>query len=426
MTPPPHPETDARRWRIRIVFTLWATYATYYFGRVNLSIAVPELERLPGMDKVTVGWTMTALFIAYGVGQLVHGLLIDRYGARGIATAGMLVSAACNACFALVATPALFIAAWAVNGFAQATGAPARIKTLGAWVPTHARGRSMAILGTDYMVGNALTWLVCGALIEAYDWRAVFLVPAGVLVLSAMHFAWRVRNEPADVGLPDPDTGERNVVRAPPRFAHFTRKSLFSWKVWIVACAYFGVDLFRYGFLGWSFSYLVEGGASVGVSQDVFKIVMMPAAGALGVLASGWLSDRMSGRRVPIVCTMLVIAAALAAILRFVPRGTSEPGDVVATFVLLGGIGFFLYGPHLIMGATLAIDLGGRDASASASGVIDAMGYAGAAVAGVGTAYAHRAWGWDGAFVLWISAAVGAALLMALLWRMRPEPNEPS
>ena len=53
--------------------------------------------------------------------------------------------------------------------------------------------------------------------------------------------------------------------------------------------------------------------------------------------------------------------------------------------------------------------------------MIDGLGYMGAAVAGVGTAWAKNRWGWDGAFALWIGAAVLAALLMLLLWNTRAE-----
>jgi sugar phosphate permease len=71
------------------------------------------------------------------------------------------------------------------------------------------------------------------------------------------------------------------------------------------------------------------------------------------------------------------------------------------------------------MGATIAMDLGSRKASATASGVIDWLGYMGAAVAGVGTAWVRNPWGWDGAFALWIGSAALAGALMLLLWGFR-------
>jgi sugar phosphate permease len=406
------PSNDLRRWQRRIVATLWITYASYYLCRVNLSIALPELEKLPGVGTEGVGWILTGSLLAYGVGQVVHGLLGDRFGARILGTLGMAVSALCNLAFGLVGSLPLFAALWALNGFSQATGAPLRIKTLAAWSSARSRGKLMGLLGTDYVFGNVVAWLLCGWLLAAEGWRSVFFVPGILFLVSAVHFALRIRNHPRDVGLAPPDA----VPEAHHTDLRFVvRHSLLSPRVWVVALAYFGVDLFRYGFLSWSFAYLVEGRPEPSFGEDVVRIVMVPACGALGILASGWLSDRMGGRRAPIVCAMLLAAALLAGILRAVPRD-----DVILCLVLFGGIGFFLYGPHLIMGATLAIDLGTPRAAASASGVIDGVGYAGAAVAGVGTAWARRAAGWDGAFALWIGAAVFAALLMALLWRFRP------
>ncbi|MCP4870306.1 MAG: hypothetical protein GY898_16505 [Proteobacteria bacterium] len=110
--------------------------------------------------------------------------------------------------------------------------------------------------------------------------------------------------------------------------------------------------------------------------------------------------------------------AALAWVFRSLPAE-----ELTWSLVVLGGIGFFLYGPHLLMGATIAMDLGSRKAAGTASGVIDWLGYMGAAAAGVGTAMVRNRWGWDGAFVLWISAALLAAALMATLWRYQPDPE---
>jgi len=94
-------------------------------------------------------------------------------------------------------------------------------------------------------------------------------------------------------------------------------------------------------------------------------------------------------------------------------------GNWFATMACLAAIGFFLYGPHLLMGATIAMDLGSRKASGAASGLIDALGYAGAAVASAGTAYVKEEYGWNAAFWMWIAGAVLAGVLMLLLWNYK-------
>ena len=70
---------------------------------------------------------------------------------------------------------------------------------------------------------------------------------------------------------------------------------------------------------------------------------------------------------------MLFVAAALAWVFRSIPA----EGHMMLSLLVLGGIGFFLYGPHLLMGATIAMDLGSRKASATAGlGYGEALGQA--------------------------------------------------
>ncbi|MFH1466673.1 MAG: MFS transporter [Pseudomonadota bacterium] len=414
-----------RRWRWRVFFAAWSMYATFYMCRANVSVAVPELEKLLGGGSSTeksimlVGTILTATKLAYGFGQLVNGWLVDRYGPRRVASVGMVVSGLMNLAFGLAGSFPAFVGIWIVNGIAQATGAPSRIKVLANWFEPTTRGRMMGLLGTDYVVGNALSWVLSGWLLATWGWRAVFIVPAVIMFVSTVHFWVRVRNAPEDVQLPPLEAlgrAEGSAADAPAGDAYagaafVARQALLNPKVWIVGFAYFGVDLFRYGFLDWSFAYLIDQGAPVG--KAVLKIVMLPAVGAIGIILSGWLTDRLGGRRAPVISVMLFISALLAWAFRW---SSDMHLGVGWSLALLGGIGFFLYGPHLLMGATIAMDLGSRKASATASGVIDWLGYMGAAVAGVGTALVRNHWGWDGAFALWIGSAVLAGALMLLLW----------
>jgi len=427
-----------RSWRIRVFIACWTLYATYYIGRANISVAVPELEKFLGGGEATehslllVGIILTGTKLSYGFGQLINGILGDRFGPRRVATIGLSLSALANLCFGLVGSFPAFLGIWLANGLFQATGAPSRIKVLANWFSPQSRGKMMGFLGTDYVVGNALCWVLSGWLLVQFSWRAVFIVPAFVLALSAVHFWLRVRNAPEEVGLPTIEELERmgaeeDVVTevaiearedAHAGWGFVVRQALLNPKVWLVGFAYFGVDLFRYGFLDWSFAYLVDQGAPMG--KAVLKIIMLPLVGAAGIIISGWLTDRLGGRRAPVISVMLFISAALAWVFRAIPAD----GNIWLSLVVLGGIGFFLYGPHLLMGATIAMDLGSRKASATASGVIDWLGYMGAAVAGVGTAWARNNWGWDGAFALWIGAAVLAGLLMLLLWNYRTAEDQ--
>jgi len=66
--------------------------------------------------------------------------------------------------------------------------------------------------------------------------------------------------------------------------------------------------------------------------------------------------------------------------------------------------------------AAMPADLGSRKAASSVNGFINAMGYLGATLTGVGTGYLIEKFGWNAGFYFWISGAIFAAIMMVLIW----------
>jgi len=62
--------------------------------------------------------------------------------------------------------------------------------------------------------------------------------------------------------------------------------------------------------------------------------------------------------------------------------------------VVIGVVAFCLLGPYSYLGGAFALDFGGKQASASASGIIDGIGYLGGVLAGDTVARLSVAFGW--------------------------------
>ena len=71
-----------RRWRARVFAAVWLGYGAYYLCRVNISVAIPGIMAEFGLSKTAMGAITTSLFVAYAVGQLINGQLVDRFGGR--------------------------------------------------------------------------------------------------------------------------------------------------------------------------------------------------------------------------------------------------------------------------------------------------------------------------------------------------------
>jgi sugar phosphate permease len=153
-----------------------------------------------------------------------------------------------------------------------------------------------------------------------------------------------------------------------------------------------------------------EQGATI--SMAAYKAIAFPVAGGLGAIFAGWASDKIfEHRRAPISFIMLILLAISCYLFRIVPGN-----NWVVSFIMLMFIGFFTFGPHVLIVAAIPADFGSRKAASSVTGFIDAMGYLGASLTGVGTGYLIEKLGWNAAFYFWIFGAIFAAIMTLLIW----------
>lgn len=406
-------------WRKRILFTVWITYAAFYLGRVNMSVAIPGILQEFNITKTQIGIVLSSLFTLYAIGQFVNGQLADKFGARKLVTTGLLMSAILNAIFGFTPNFITGMALiWALNGFFQAMGWSPSVKTIANWFPPEKRGRKAGLLGTSYQIGSAASWALAGFVVGMFGWRWAFWIPSILLVLFAIHFFIRVRNAPEEVGLPSIEEESNGILKEKEKRKDehlgfwFTIKTVLTRKrVWVVALGLFCLNIVRYGFMDWAPTYLFEV-QQAHISTAAFKAMIIPIAGSLGAIYAGWMSDKFfKSKRAPIAAIMLYILAIFCFLYPKLP-----PTDWIIGLIFLAIIGFMTYGPHVLMVTTMPMDFGTRKAAASAAGFIDGWGYIGAAITGVASGWLIDNFGWNYAFYLWVLGAVGAAILMTIIW----------
>ena len=80
---------------------------------------------------------------------------------------------------------------------------------------------------------------------------------------------------------------------------------------------------------------------------------------------------------------------------------------------------FSLLSSHVLLVATLQTELGTHKVASSITDFIDAMGYLGAGLTGVGTGYLVEKLGWNAGFYFWICGAIFAAIMTLFLWNYK-------
>jgi len=422
--------SSVEAWQRRIFLILWITYASFYIGRVNISVALPGIMAEFGWTKADVGAIGTALFWAYAIGQFINGQLGDKFGSRVLITVGLTVSALMNLLFGFSQALGVMIIIWAVNGYFQSMGWAPTVKTLANWFPPRMRGKLSGRLGTSYILGGAISVALAGFITARFGWRATFFVPVVILLVSAIHWYLRARNSPESAGLPtleelegEATPTEGKEISSEDKYLglrYTLKQSLGNRVVWIMGFGLFFVNIVRYGFLTWAPTYLFET-QKAGIDKAAYSSLIFPLAGAVGAIFAGWATDRwFQSRRAPVAGIFLFMTGIAA----WGYRAIDLENQWFLGLITLAAIGFFVFGAHVLIVAAAPMDFGTRKAASSATGFIDGLGYLGAGLQGIVTGLLVDRWGWSAGFAFWIACAFLAAGVMILLWKYKPEKKD--
>ena len=425
---PPAPElTDRaevdrlyRHWRLRVMYAMTTGYALFYFVRKNLSMAAKAITDEFHFTNTQWGVVLSVATIVYAFSKFFSGVVGDRANPRYLLALGLLGSAVVNLFFGLGASLGCFIALWALNNLFQGAGVPPCVRLLTSWFSPREIGRAWGVWNASHQIGGAIIAVWAGWLVTHYGWRAAFWAPALLCLVGAFWLLNRLTDSPESMGLPAVEvyregTAAGSVADASaPFWGVFRRYILANPGVWLVSVANFFVYIVRIGILDWAPKYLQEAKGfdlqTAGFSVSGFEI-----AGIFGAFAAGWLSDTVfKGRRGPVSVGFMLLLIVSVAALFVVPRG-----QVAVMAVVFIALGFFVYGPQMLI-AVAAADYATKAAASSAVGLTGLLGYLGATVCGVTTGVLADRFGWDGVLWFYGGAAVIGAALLALTWSARP------
>jgi len=425
-------KTSYTRLRLQVFLGIFIGYAGYYLVRKNFTLAMPFLIE-EGYSKTELGFALSGVAIAYGLSKFLMGSVSDRSNARSFMALGLFSSALVMIFMGTmpIATSSVTImfSLLLVNGWFQGMGWPPSGRVMVHWFSQNERGTKMALWNVAHNIGGGLVGplAILGMAIFA-DYHSVFYFH-GIIALIISVFIWfTVRDTPQSEGLP---TIEKFREDYPLAFGYeesheteFSAKEIFFEYVlnnkllWMIAIANAFVYLVRYGVLDWAPTYLGEvkdfSFKDAGWAYALYEWAAIP-----GTIICGIVSDKyFNGRRSEVLIIFMAITMICVIVYWLNPAG--NPGLDVAMLI---GIGFFVYGPVMLIGL-FALDLVPKKAAGTAAGFTGLFGYVGGAVtANVVIGYVVDQAGWDAGFMLIIGACIMAMILIAFTMKAEKRTN---
>ena len=414
-----------RRLRLQVFLGIFIGYAGFYLVRRNFTLAMPYLIEL-GYSKSDLGLALSGVSIAYGLSKFVMGSVSDRSNARVFMALGLVCSAAVMIFMgtAPVATSsvAIMFAMLLLNGWFQGMGWPPSGRVMAHWFSPGERGTKMAFWNVAHNIGGGLVGpLAILAMAMFADWHAILYLHGFFALGVAVFILVMVRDTPQSQGLPAIELHRNDYPKAfdydPEHEQEFSAKEIFvdyvlrNRLLWFIAVANAFVYFVRYGVLDWAPTYLGEV-KHFSFEDTGWAYAFYEFAGIPGTLLCGWMSDRVfGGRRAP--ASILFMFATMVCVVVY---WLNPAGNPIVDIAMLIGIGFFVYGPVMLIGVH-ALDLAPKKAAGTAAGFTGLFGYVGGAVAAnIVIGYVVDSVGWDAGFLLIAAACVVSMLLISLTW----------
>ncbi len=183
----PEPSRAPRRaptWLVIAAASLPMFMAT--LDNLVVTNALPVLARDLGASIEELQWFINAYALSFASLILMAVALGDRFGRRRVFAAGIALFTISSALCALATTPEQLIAARVLQGVGGAAVMPLSLAILAGSVSAKLRPLAIGIWGGVAGLGVSLGPLIGGAVVEGWDWSAIFWlnVPVGAVALA--------------------------------------------------------------------------------------------------------------------------------------------------------------------------------------------------------------------------------------------------
>lgn len=458
---------EFRRRRFWNVIVVGLMYAFFYFGRYNFSTAHAAIAEQFGWSYGDYGIILTAGLLVYAFSVFFNGPILDKIGGKTALLIGAVGTAVFNFLFGLcsifllqpstlnaekkilsgaLADPTIvsclpavltygasvstFVTAmaaiWAFNHYFQSFGALSIVKINASWVHVEERGRFAGWFGLLIQFGRMLVYLLCPLILLAFPWQYTFWIPSfAICVMATIAYAF-VKNRPEDLGYHYFNTPAKDEEHI--KLSLILKKIYLNKSMWVATALAMCLGFSRQSIEHWfpmyfNSTYHLAGDRLFTFAPYKLVSILMPIAMVLGGLIAGFASDKLfDSRRGPVVAIGFgSLTASLLLLYKFI--NSAWAAAICIVFCLL-----FIQAIHTIISGTLSMDIGGRKATGTATGLIDGAQYLMGSAAGYGVGKILMAYKPDGnAFAIWPLISVPLALVGMVLaisiWNFKGKPT---
>ena len=274
------------RWTICAL--LFFATSINYMDRQVLGILAPTLENKIGWTEQQYSYIISAFQIAYAIGLVAAGRMVDRLGTRVGYALIMGVWSLASMAHALAHSVLGFGIARFVLGLGESGNFPAAVKSTAEWFPQRERSLATGIFNSGSNLGAVIAPAIVPFITLRYGWQATFLITGVFGILWIVWWLWYYRLPGYH---PRISAEEHQHIHSdlPPQIALIPWKRLLSYRqTWAFSTAKFMTDPIWWFYLYWLPKFF-DSRFHLGLSHLGLPLIIVYNFSAVGSIGGGWL-----------------------------------------------------------------------------------------------------------------------------------------
>lgn len=370
------------------IFTL--VYMVSYMTRINYGAIISEMESATSFSRSSLSMALTGSFITYGVGQIISGILGDRFSPKRLVLCGLITTVLMNLLIPICPSPYFMTAIWCVNGFAQSLMWPPLVRLMSTFLSAddYKRVATRVVCGSS--IGTILIYLISPLIISIFNWKAVFWFSALCGIIMLIIWIRSPYDEHPQKIEKSKDEYKDEDVKLKKNF------SLFSPVMICIMLAIVFQGMLRDGVTTWMPTYV----------SDVYKLsnivsilsgVILPIITIVCMETTTAIYSKLIKN--PVICATLIFGLGMiSAIVLYILSGQNFPLSVSFMALLTG----CMNSVNVLLITMLPAYFKKFGKISTVSGVLNSCTYIGSALSTYGIALLSENLGWNFTLVTWI------------------------
>lgn len=188
---------DTKKTNVRwtVVTLIFFATTVNYIDRQVIGLLKPYIQDDLGWTEADYGYIVTAFQVAYGIGMLACGRMLDKLGSKIGYSIAIIVWSLGAVLHAAARSVVGFGAARAVLGLGEAGNFPAAIKVIAEWFPKRDRAFATGVFNSGTTIGAIIAPIIVTAITLQWGWRWAFII-TGLLGFIWVVAWWLVYKAP--------------------------------------------------------------------------------------------------------------------------------------------------------------------------------------------------------------------------------------